>query len=348
LRSLLKALLLIAILAGPVAALSQFPRPRAELPARTGPALSDVKSWGYQLQRVEPRRLPASLDLLVVDYSRTGAEGRAWTAAEVELLRRRPDGSRRIVLAYLSVGEAENYRYYWWSHWNAMPPSWMGPENSSWPGNFPVRFWHPAWTRTIVEPNPSTLERLVETQLSWRKPYIDRVLEAGFDGVYLERVDVYEMWLKQHPTAQADMVNFVREISAYAKSRKPGFLVVPQNGEELLKLKPYREVIDAAAKEDLFYGVGGNGVRNPDRDVAASRSLLDRLRFDKRPVFVVEYIDDPAARQDVQRRASSIGYVLNFATRGLNKSPELLPLLPPAQPAAAAASPPLARPATSP
>jgi cysteinyl-tRNA synthetase, unknown class len=338
LRGLIKLLLLLALLIGPVVALSQFPRPRLVLPARQGPAIADVKSWGYQLQRVVPRLLPASLDMMVVDYSRSGSDGRAWTPEEVESIRRRPDGSARIVLAYMSVGEAENYRFYWWPHWVTMPPSWMAAENPNWPGNFPVKFWHPGWVRNIVDANPSTLERLVETRLSWRKPYLDRVIEAGFDGVYLDRVDIYEMWQKERPSAQDDMVSFVRTISQYAKARKPGFLIVPQNGEELLALKPYRQAVDAVAKEDLFYGIGGNGVKNPEPEVESSKALLDQLRADKRPVFVVEYIDDAAIRADLQRRAASMGYVLNFTARGLGKAPQALPplptepLLPPKQP----------------
>jgi cysteinyl-tRNA synthetase, unknown class len=332
LRGLLKLLLLLAILTGPVVALSQFPRPRPVLPPRTGPAIADVKSWGYQLQRVVPKLLPADLDMMVVDYSRSGSDGRAWTPAEVETIRRRPDGSARIVLAYMSVGEAENYRFYWWPHWTSMPPSWMAPENPKWPGNFPVRFWHPGWVRNIVDAAPSTLDRLVETRFNWRKPYLDRVIEAGFDGVYLDRVDIYEMWLKERPSAQSDMVNFVQTISQYAKARKPGFLIVPQNGEELLELKPYRDAIDAVGKEDLFYGIGGNGVKNPEQEVVSSKALLDRLRPVKRPVFVVEYLDDPAARVGVQRRAGSMGYVLHFATRGLGKAPQALPPLPQVEP----------------
>jgi cysteinyl-tRNA synthetase, unknown class len=332
LRGLFKLLLLLALLIGPVVALSQFPRPRPVLPARQGPAIADAKSWGYQLQRVVPSTLPPSIDLMVVDYSRSGSDGRAWGPDEVEAIRRRPDGSRRIVLAYMSVGEAENYRFYWWPHWVSMPPSWMGPENPQWPGNFPVRFWHPSWVRNIVDANPSTLDRLVETRYGWRKPYLDRVIDAGFDGVYLDRVDVYENWVKERPSAQADMVSFVRTISEYAKGRKPGFLIVPQNGEELLGLKPYRDAIDAIAKEDLFYGLGGNGVKNPEQEVTSSRMLMDRLRRDKRPVFVVEYLDDPAKRAEVQRRAAAMGYVLNFTARGLNKAPQVLPPLPVVEP----------------
>ncbi len=335
-RGLIKLLLLLALLIGPIVALSQFPRPRPVLPARQGPAIADVKSWGYQLQRVVPRLIPASVDMMVVDYSRSGSDGRAWTPEEVESIRRRPDGSARIVLAYLSVGEAENYRFYWWPHWTSMPPSWMAAENPNWPGNFPVKFWHPGWVRHIVDANPSTLERLAETKFGWRKPYLDRIIDAGFDGVYLDRVDVYYQWQKERPSAEQDMVSFVRTISQYAKGRRPGFLVVPQNAEELLAFKPYRQAIDAVAKEDMFYGLGGNGVKNPEAEVTSTRTLLDQLRADKRPVFVVEYLDDPVARAEAQRRSASMGYVPNFTVRGLNKTPQLLPptepLLPPKKP----------------
>jgi cysteinyl-tRNA synthetase, unknown class len=327
-----KLVILLAVLITPIAALSQFPRARPVLADRQGIALRDVKSWGYQLQKVDPRAIPPQIDMMVVDYSRNGAEKRAFTTADVDAIRNRPDGSKRIVLAYMSVGEAENYRYYWWSHWNTSPPHWLGAENPNWPGNFPVQFWHPSWARIVVDPLPSTLDRLIESRLPWYKPYLDRVIEAGFDGVYLDRVDVYETWMKDHPAAKDDMVAFVRTISAAAKMRRPGFLVVPQNAEELLRIKAYREAIDGIAKEDLLYGLGGNGVQNSDTDIAASRSLLDRVRMDKRPVFAVEYLDHPVARAEAQRRAATFGYVLNFASRGLNKPPEVMPPLPVLEP----------------
>ncbi len=52
------------------------------------------------------------------------------------------------------------------------------------------------------------------------------------------------------------MVEFVKTLAAYASVRHPGFLIVPQNAEELLKHKDYLNTIDAIAKEDLLYGGG--------------------------------------------------------------------------------------------
>ncbi|MBA4173560.1 MAG: hypothetical protein C0511_13165 [Hyphomicrobium sp.] len=85
----------------------------------TGTRLSAVRSWGYQLQNLDKTfdALAASdTDLLVVDFSMSQAAGRPMKPldpAEVERLKTRPDGGRRIVLAYFSIGEAEEYRFYW-------------------------------------------------------------------------------------------------------------------------------------------------------------------------------------------------------------------------------------------
>src|SRR2546421_429169 len=81
------------------------------IPARL---LAAAKSWGYQLQELDPDEIAAvPYDMIVVDYSRNGSDALALTPEEVGLLRTKPDGGRRIVLAYLSIGEAEKYRYYW-------------------------------------------------------------------------------------------------------------------------------------------------------------------------------------------------------------------------------------------
>ena len=71
----------------------------------------EVKSWRYQLSGVDPEAVANSAaDLVVIDYA--GSNG-PFTRAEVDQMRRKPDGSRRLVLAYMSIGQAETYRWYW-------------------------------------------------------------------------------------------------------------------------------------------------------------------------------------------------------------------------------------------
>ncbi|WP_274034245.1 hypothetical protein, partial [Escherichia coli] len=73
---------------------------------------------GYQLRNLDAanRKLIADspYDLVVIDFAR--GEDRheiPLTREEVAEMQKKPDGGKRIVIAYLSIGETENYRYYW-------------------------------------------------------------------------------------------------------------------------------------------------------------------------------------------------------------------------------------------
>src|SRR5262249_55568197 len=83
--------------------------PAADVPRSvpTAPlSLSRVKSWRYQLQNINPSEIASSsADLVVIDYSPDDAP---FSKPQVERMKKRPDGSRRIVLSYMSIGEAEN------------------------------------------------------------------------------------------------------------------------------------------------------------------------------------------------------------------------------------------------
>ena len=128
-------------------------------------------------------------------------------------MKRKPDGSRRIVIAYMSIGEAETYRWYWPQRSSA----WLGPENPEWRGNYEVRFWHPDWQAIIFE-------------------YTDKIIAAGFDGVYLDKVDEFE------EMGHADeMVEFVAAFQRRAKSQREDFLIVSQNGDALIPNPKFRQ-----------------------------------------------------------------------------------------------------------
>lgn len=318
-RSLALPLALVVLA---ISALALVPLPRGRLAVRSGPALADAGSWGYQLQRARPERVTADIDVLVVDHSADGSGARTFTREQVEQFRQREGGRPRIVLAYMSIGEAESYRYYWSSPWTQTPPSWLGPENKTWHGNYLVRFWERGWQRLIFDPSSSLLRRIAELHSPALLPYLDQILEAGFDGVYLDRVDAYEGWLGERTTAERDMVEFVKAIAAYARARRPGFLVVPQNGEELLRHPDYVSVLDGVAKEDLLYGIGGDGVPNAEDDVKASLADLTAAKAAKLPVFVVEYLSDPERRFEAALKLKQLGFVANFADRQLGAAPE--------------------------
>ena len=266
--------------------------------------LLQVKSWGYQLRLADPAEIAASgYDLMVIDFARSGIETGQFSADEIATMRRMPDGRRRVVLAYLSIGEAERYRYYWQQAWYATPPAWLGAENPEWRGNYPVRYWNWDWQAIMF---------------GHAQSYLDRIMAAGFDGVYLDRVDVYAHWEKENPHAKRQMLDFVAGLSAYAKARKPEFLVVPQNAEELLDDKPYLRAIDGIAKEDLLYGMAKSGQPNPKDEVDYSIEKLRLAKQGGKGVFAVEYIckaeELPKAERRLRQEAGAVPY---FAPRTL-------------------------------
>jgi cysteinyl-tRNA synthetase len=100
-----------------------------------------------------------------------------FTSAEIEQLKTKAQGGKRKIVCYLSIGEAEDYRYYWKSSWNYRRPSWLKEENPDWKGNYKVEYWNKEWKGIIYGGTNS---------------YIDRILAAGFDGAYLDIIDAFE------------------------------------------------------------------------------------------------------------------------------------------------------------
>jgi cysteinyl-tRNA synthetase, unknown class len=270
--------------------------------------LRSVKNWGYQLKIFDLEPLVASpFDLIVVDhgFAATRDGKRTFDASDVERLKRKPDGSRRLVIAYLSIGEAEQYRFYWKPEWHevATKPSWLGPVNKNWPGNFIVKFWDPDWQRQIFGPPDA---------------YLERIMAQGFDGIYLDRADVYEEYKAERPTGDRDMITFIAKLAVQARTRDPKFLVILQNAEELLANASMRQTIDAVAKEDLLTGTDFSENLNPPGMVADSIRNLNLLKRTGRPVFVVEYLDDPAKVIAARQRLAKLGYMPYFGPRNLD------------------------------
>lgn len=115
-------------------------------------------------------------DSLIIDLF---VHGTPLTSQQVASLKLKKNGGKRLVIAYMSIGEAENYRWYWQDQWNITPPEWLGEENPYWPGNFKVRYWNPDWQQLFYGNEQS---------------YLKQIIDAGFDGVYLDIVDAYEYY----------------------------------------------------------------------------------------------------------------------------------------------------------
>lgn len=77
--------------------------------------MSEVRSWAYQLQGISISEIQnnRTFDFIVMDYSSDGTEAGEWAAHEIAAI----EESGKMPVAYISIGEAENYRFYWDPAW---------------------------------------------------------------------------------------------------------------------------------------------------------------------------------------------------------------------------------------
>ena len=262
-----------------------------------------VKSWHYQLDKLEVETA-AKLDanMLVIDYARLGGKV-PLTREDVATLKTRADGRKRLVISYLSIGEAEEFRWYWKPEWKTAKPDWLVEENCAWPRAWMVRYWQQGW-KDVIYAAPDA--------------YLRRIIDAGFDGVYLDRVDMHEHTGDLNPASKAAMIDFVAALAETARKIKPGFLIIPQNGEDMLDDRRYRRVIDAVAKEELLNSSTGTGQRNDAKAIAAATRHLKLLSWDYKPVFPVEYLLTAKAIAKTRDEIRGLGFVPVFPTRALD------------------------------
>ena len=283
--------------------------------------LATVDSWLYQLQG--PVDGDGLLDLvaldahgaglLVVDHSRDG--GGAGTFSREEVAAAQADGT--IVLAYLSIGEAEAGRFYWDDAWvrdgaptDAAPP-WLAGANPDFPDNYLVEFWDPGWQEIILG----------------RDAYLDRILAAGFDGVYLDRVDAWEDWWDFNsglpPIEAEDMALFVEAIARTAREAfgRPDFLIFVQNAPDILEAvdaDSYLAALDGLGVEDTFY-FGDADEDNPLDVQERTLEYIGRFREAGKLILAVDYLLDAAKQADFVARARAQGFLPFVAPRALDR-----------------------------
>lgn len=115
-------------------------------------------------------------DLLIMDFF-FGDDNQEFNATEVEQLKQKANGGTRLIVSYMSIGEAEDYRYYWDESWAVGSPAWLKEENPEWEGNYKVEYWNADWQAII---------------LGSENAYLDKIIDAGFDGVYLDIIEAFE------------------------------------------------------------------------------------------------------------------------------------------------------------
>jgi cysteinyl-tRNA synthetase len=261
-----------------------------------------VNDFLYQLQRGRPQRIgETSYDLVVLSIGAAGG-----SREMIENLKH-SRGGEKIVLCYMSIGQAEDYRSYWKPEWREDPPAWLDDSDPDWAGDYWVRYWDPDW-QAIIYGSPES--------------YLDQILDLGFDGVYLDRVDTYMYYYEKegHETAAQEMVDFIISIAEYARERQPGFGVFPQNAEELgVRFPDYLETVTGIGVEDLYYGYPRDHEPSPADWTAEREAILDQWVAAGKLVLTIDYTRVPEQIDDAYARAQARGYVPFVTVRSLGQ-----------------------------
>lgn len=255
-------------------------------------------------------------DLIILDYAyTTGIQG-LWTKKEIETIRKGKPGRR--VVAYISIGEAEDYRFYWKKKWDRnrdgkpdkKAPEFLHAVNPNWAGNYKVKYWKESWQGLILQ-------------------YLKTIQKQGFDGIYMDIIDAYEYfeyepksnrWLDHRKNPETgnsyrqDMINWVQKIAGYTRKKDPGFLLIPQNGTGLLENENFRKMIDAIGVEDLF--TSGDNKQSKEH-VDYNLKFLAHMKKEGKPVLLVEYGVREEIRKHSIHKAKQQGFPLLLTDRPL-------------------------------
>src|SRR5215469_687944 len=158
----------------------------------------------YVLQGVVPSEIEtAPVGVKVVDLYNN--DGDLFSISQVAQM----ESGGGEVLGYFSIGEAENYR----SYFSSLPSSVLGPQDPSWPGDYQVAYWTPAW-------------------LTVSENYIQTMINQGYNGAFFDVVDeAEESWAISNAPggtlagAEGAMVTLIQELAAYARAKDPNFQI---------------------------------------------------------------------------------------------------------------------------
>lgn len=289
---------------------------RLQSPPKSFSYLLQAESlWKTQKEAVE-KLAALDRDFIVLDSFYNGEPHGRWPAEAIQQIRSAK--KNRKVIAYLSIGEAESYRSYWEPTWDAnkdgkpdvAAPTFLLAENPDWKGSYKVKYWDPVWQKIVLK-------------------NLEAILEQGFDGVYLDIVDGFQsfeqdaaskQWLENRlnpETSQSfrrDMVDWVKKIATFARQKKPGFWIIPQNGSQLLDHQDFLETINAIGIESLFT-LGDK--EQPEERVQLILSYLKPIKRAKKPIFLIEYPTEKPLKEYAAKRAAEKGLILLLTDRAL-------------------------------
>ena len=144
-------------------------------------ALSEVKNYLYLIntdqystkQDMLNTLSATNFDLILIDMFFGDTP---FTKNEIQSLKTKANGGKRLVISYINIGAAENWRYYWKDNWKLHHPRWLKKKYDGYEDEYWVKFWKKDWQEIIYGNDDS---------------YMKKIIDAGFDGAFLDNIEAY-------------------------------------------------------------------------------------------------------------------------------------------------------------
>ncbi len=303
--------------------------------------LSTVRNWMFQLQELDEDGAIQTLaateyDMLVIEAGYNFSDWAYDTRHIIDQLKVKPNGNPRLLLAYVDIGQAEDYRDYWQEDWVAptthkrgIPEFLITIDPDGWSGNFPVAYWDDDWQSLWLGSDGIVAD----------------LARFGFDGVLLDWVEAYDDDLVREAARESgvspenSMITFIEELGNSGRAIDPNFLVVAQNAIYLIDADPdrYTKAIDAVAIEDTwFHGWGDSDWDDPDGgdqhdrhdDEYSTDARLAQISLYQKaglPVFSVDYALNKTNVAWVYNEAINHGFISLVTRVALSRLTETPP-----------------------
>ncbi len=207
-----------------------------------------------------------------------------------------------IPIAYVSFGEAENYRSYWSRIKGA---SWIVKENKNWKGSYWVDVRSREWQALLLN------------------EVIPQVKAQGFRGIFMDTLDVPIELEHKHPIDFSGSKDALEALVAQIRRRHPDFILVSNNAYEMLpRLAPYLNgVLAEGLNSHIDFEQGGFRLAEVTRRGKKIEVLKHVSRKQALPVFVLDYAPENSAAGAESFRALSekLGFKPYVAGRKLDR-----------------------------
>ncbi len=201
------------------------------------------KKWiAYYGNGFKPEHLKG-LDLVIVDPDST--DHALFTS-----------GTKTVRIAYISVGEAEEYRYFW----KHVKKDWIVDQNKIWK-SYRIDIRKTGWQKLLLD------------------TVIPDILKKGYNGLLLDTVDtavdLEETDQRKYSGSKKAMVAFIKSIRA----KYPNIWIIPNNGLKILM--EVGHLVNGVMVEDLYTSYNFDAKRSdqtPAKAMLEKEQILDAFR----------------------------------------------------------------------